>query len=89
MTLYRNFQRHGIVAKRQLEDQRLLPDLQIQALNLEPDDLPQLEADFIKVAASYGERKNISYSTWREFGVSGDVFKAAGVKRSRRPYGNS
>lgn len=64
-------------------------DLQVAAMEIRPDDFPKLEADFITVAASYSERKNISYSTWRESGVTGAVLKAAGIKRSRRPYGNN
>lgn len=64
-------------------------DLQVEAMEVRPDDFPAVEAEFIDVAASYGERKNISYSTWREFGVAGPVLKAAGIKRSRRPYGNT
>jgi hypothetical protein len=39
-----------------------------------------LEKEFIKVARSYGERKGISYQTWRRFGVSPSVLTAAGVK---------
>ena len=64
-------------------------DLQVAAMEIRPDDFPELEADFIAVAASYSERKNISYSTWRESGVTGETLKAAGIKRSRRPYGNN
>lgn len=47
-------------------------------------DREALEADFVGVAASYSDRKGITYSTWREFGVSPAVLKAAGVKRTRR-----
>ena len=45
-------------------------------------DLAQLEKDFIKSAAPYSERKNISYSAWRELGVPTDVLDKAGITRS-------
>ncbi len=47
-------------------------------------DYDALEAAFAEAAASYSERKGISYSTWREFGVSPAVLKAAGIRRTRR-----
>lgn len=47
-------------------------------------DLPALEAEFIEVAAEYGERKEIDYSTWREAGVPADVLSKAGIHWSRR-----
>lgn len=47
-------------------------------------DLSGLEADFVKVAASYGERKGISYAAWREVGVQPSVLKAAGIGRGTR-----
>lgn len=45
-------------------------------------DLPKLEAEFVKHAASYSERKNIPRSAWREAGVQADVLDAAGIGRS-------
>jgi hypothetical protein len=39
-----------------------------------------LEKDFLKVARSYGERKGISYKTWRRFGVPPSVLTAAKIK---------
>jgi hypothetical protein len=46
-------------------------------------DLSGLEKDFVKVAKHYGERKGISYSTWRAAGVSAAVLQKAGVPRTR------
>jgi hypothetical protein len=46
-------------------------------------DLTSIESDFVKVAASYGTRKGITYATWREVGVSADTLKKAGVSRAR------
>jgi hypothetical protein len=45
-------------------------------------DLAQLEKDFVKSAAPYSERKNISYSAWRELGVATDVLDRAGITRA-------
>ena len=44
-------------------------------------DLSALEADFVKTAAKYAERKGISYAAWRELGVPADVLKKAGISR--------
>lgn len=44
-------------------------------------DLTALEADFVKSAKGYGERKGISYAAWREVGVSAATLKAAGISR--------
>ncbi len=40
-----------------------------------------LEADFVKAAKNYSERKGISYAAWREAGVDAGVLKAAGLRR--------
>jgi hypothetical protein len=46
-------------------------------------DLAALEKSFIKVARAYGERKGISYSAWREVGVSASVLQQAKIPRTR------
>jgi hypothetical protein len=46
------------------------------------DDLAQLEDDFVAVAASYGERKGITYSAWRELGIPTSVLERAGISRT-------
>lgn len=45
-------------------------------------DLTELEAEFVKVAASYSKRNGISYAAWREIGVDPAVLKTAGIKRN-------
>jgi hypothetical protein len=45
-------------------------------------DLAELEDQFVQVAASYGERKGISYSAWREFGIPTSVLTRAGISRT-------
>jgi hypothetical protein len=49
------------------------------------DDLAELEAKFLKVARSYGERKAIGYSAWRAAGVDSEVLERAGITRGRNP----
>lgn len=44
-------------------------------------DLSELEAEFVKVAKDYGERKGIAYGTWREMGVPAATLKQAGITR--------
>jgi hypothetical protein len=46
-------------------------------------DIASLEKAFTKVAKSYGERKGISYSTWRQVGVSAPVLQQAKIARTR------
>ena len=45
-------------------------------------DLEALEKEFISAAATYSERKGISYSAWRELGVPTSVLERAGISRS-------
>jgi hypothetical protein len=45
-------------------------------------DLTELEAGFVAVAASYGERKGITYSAWRELGVPAAVLTRASITRA-------
>jgi hypothetical protein len=47
-------------------------------------DVEQLEAGFVASAAGYSERKGITYTAWREFGVPAAVLKRAGVPETRR-----
>ena len=44
-------------------------------------DISAVEKDFVKVAKSYAKRKGITYGAWREFGVSPEVLKKAGITR--------
>lgn len=45
------------------------------------EDITELEDSFVEVAADYGARKGIDYSTWREIGVSAEVLRRAGIQR--------
>ncbi|WP_419933193.1 hypothetical protein [Candidatus Poriferisodalis sp.] len=57
-------------------------DAQLEALQAEPD-MTAVEAGFVEHAASYGARKGIAYTTWREFGVAADVLNRAGITRGQ------
>lgn len=45
-------------------------------------DLTDLENAFTEAAAAYGARKGITYSAWREVGVSAAMLKRAGISRA-------
>ncbi|MGH1502502.1 MAG: hypothetical protein ACRBI6_03025 [Acidimicrobiales bacterium] len=65
----------------QLTQERM--DLEEEALSLDAgNNLEELEGEFIEVAASYAERKSISYAAFRELGVPAATLRAAGVARS-------
>jgi len=46
--------------------------------------LDQIEADFVANAKGYSQRKGISYTAWRRFGVPAAVLKKAGIPETRR-----
>jgi len=47
-------------------------------------DMEALEEGFVRNAASYSQRKGITWSAWREVGVPASVLAAAGIKRTRK-----
>lgn len=57
-------------------------DLEVELAGMQhKDDLTDLEKAFVKHAKAYGQRKGISYASWREVGVAADVLKKAGISR--------
>jgi len=44
-------------------------------------DLSELEEAFVDVAKNYGERKGISYASWRDIGIAAATLKRAGIGR--------
>jgi hypothetical protein len=46
--------------------------------------LEELAAGFVAHAKSYSERKGITYTTWRNFGVPADLLRKAGIPETRR-----
>ncbi len=56
-------------------------NLQTELKSLEEtSDMQELEDEFVKVAADYGDRKGISAQTWKDAGVPVEVLKRAGIK---------
>lgn len=45
-------------------------------------DIDELEKEFVEAAATYSQRKGISYSAWRELGVPSNVLDRAGISRA-------
>jgi hypothetical protein len=66
---------HLLQERKDLTDERTRVD--------QVKDLSALEKQFIKVAQAYGERKGITYGTWRTAGVSAAVLLLAGISRAR------
>jgi hypothetical protein len=70
------------LSRLQLVQERL--NLETELAAGEPStDVSTLQADFVKIARAYGERKGISYSAWRAIGVGAAVLKEAGISRTR------
>jgi len=63
-----------------LQERRNL-EVELAGMQAGAPEIASLEKDFVKVAKAYAHRKGISYGAWREFGVSPDVLKKAGITR--------
>jgi hypothetical protein len=61
-----------------IDIERTLADLE------NAQDVDSLEAGFIENVASYSERKGVSYTAWREFGVPASTLRKAGIRETRR-----
>ncbi len=71
-------------AKRvELVQKRLDAEKRLAELEEAPD-VDALEREFVEVASDYSERKDITYSAWREVGVPAKVLREAGIPRTRR-----
>ena len=66
-----------------LVQQRLDAEDAIAAL-ADQADFAAIEKRFIASVLAYSARKGITYSAWRESGVSADTLKSAGIPRTRR-----
>lgn len=73
----------GAMQRLALTQERL--DLQGELATIEASsDMGKLESEFVKTAKAYSDARGISYTAWRELGVSADVLRKAGVPRTRR-----
>jgi hypothetical protein len=60
-------------------------DLQSALASVEDGaNLDDLAANFVAYAKSYSDRKGISYTAWRQFGVPADVLRKSGIQETRR-----
>ncbi len=64
----------------QLVQERMNLEAELEAMS-HTFDMSKLEAAFVGVAASYGDRKGISFAAWREIGVDTAVLRKAGIGR--------
>ncbi len=68
------------VTKVRLIQERL--DLRTELASMKSkSEVATAETKFVKVAASFSERNDITFEAWREFGVSAAVLKKAGIAR--------
>ena len=65
----------------QLVQERLDLTAELEATD-DAIDIEGLEADFLRAAKGYSDRKGISYAAWRELGVSAATLSSAGISRS-------
>jgi hypothetical protein len=65
----------------ELIQQRRGLEVEIAGMSTGGPDLTALEKDFVKSAKGYSARKGITYGAWREFGVSPEVLRKAGISR--------
>ena len=66
-----------------LVQERMDLERELAAADGNADELEELEAAFIEVAAAYGERRGLTYEAWRSIGVAPRVLKAAGIGRGQ------
>lgn len=66
-----------------LTQERMDLEQQLQVADAGTIDIEALESEFVSVAASYSERKGITYDAWRQAGVEARVLRAAGIGRGQ------
>ena len=69
------------VRELQLVQRRMDLQAELEAMHAKVD-MKKIEASFVKVARNYSSRNKISYSAWREIGVTPAVLKSAGIGRA-------
>lgn len=66
-----------------LRQARLELESQLSSM-AEAEDLEALERQFVVHAKAYSDRKGISYTAWRQIGVSAATLRDAGIKETRQ-----
>ncbi len=72
----------NLLTKLELTKRRMDLEKRINGLE-DPADPAAAEADFVKVAKGYAERKGITYSAFRDMGVPAATLAKTGVRRTR------
>lgn len=76
---------HDLVGASAIDELQLIQERRDLTTELEamgtPVDISALEDAFVTVAKAYGERKGISYGSWRDVGVSAATLSRAGIGR--------
>jgi hypothetical protein len=71
----------GLTRLNLLQERRDL-EIELATMQAGTPDISGLEKEFVKVAREYSAKKRISYGAWREFGVSPEALKKAGISRT-------
>jgi hypothetical protein len=60
-------------------------DIETTLSNVEDGaNIEELASGFVAHAGSYSDRKGITYTAWRQFGVPAEVLRKAGIAETRR-----
>ena len=70
----------GLTRLNLLQERRDL-EIELATLQAGPPAISGHEKDFVKVAKENSAKQRISYGAWREFGVSPEALKKAGITR--------
>jgi hypothetical protein len=73
----------GVARLTAAQDARDLRARLTRAASASEQDIKKLEADFVKVAKDFSDRRGVGYGAWRDAGVPAPVLKRAGVRRTR------
>lgn len=65
----------------QLLQERSDLEAELATMDADPVDVSALRDAFVQVAKAYGQRKGISYATWRAVGVDAATLAVAGIQR--------
>jgi hypothetical protein len=68
------------VTKLKLVQERMDLQNELATLNAKRN-MNEIESRFVKIAAAYSKRNNITYVAWREIGVDPTVLRKAGIQK--------
>lgn len=71
----------SVIAELQLVQERRNLEAELESSDVDVD-ISELEDEFVEVAKAYGDRKGITYRSWRDVGVPAGVLQRAGISRA-------